>query len=69
MIRKQRAEREAELRSMLKDPVGRIVLERWFFEATKSIAPQQADAALLDAILAHEYEEQPVRSQHRTRPT
>lgn len=56
MLRKERNEREKELRSMLNDPVGRIVLERWFFETTKSIAPQ-GDAALLDAILAHEYEE------------
>ena len=49
-----RKNREMELRSMLKDPVGRIVLERRFFEATKRIPPQ-SDDHLLEAILDHEY--------------
>lgn len=59
MIRKPRSEREKELRSKLKDPVGRFVLEREFFEATKSMPPQE-DSELLEAILAREYDEQPV---------
>lgn len=53
MIHEHRAERERELRSLLEDPVGRIILERKFFEATKSLPPQ-SDNGLLEAILAHE---------------
>lgn len=59
MIRKHREDREREIRSLLEDPVGRLVLEREFFEATKSIPPQ-SDSGLLEAILAHEFDEQPI---------
>lgn len=39
---------------MLKDPIGRIVLERRFFEATKRIPPP-TDDRFIEAILGHEY--------------
>lgn len=54
-MKTQRDVRERELRSLLEDPVERFVLERKFFEATKSIAPQ-SDRDFLDALLAHEFE-------------
>jgi hypothetical protein len=56
-----RKNREKELRAMVEDPVGRLILERKFFEATKSIAPQ-TDGDLVEAILAHEIEREAVGS-------
>lgn len=60
MKTQQRAAREQELRSLLEDPVERFVLERKFFEATRSIPPQ-SDSDLLAAILAHEFDRLPDR--------
>jgi len=54
MIHERRKQREAELRAMMKDPVGRIVLERKFFETTKAMPPQN-DQDFLEAILTSEF--------------
>ncbi|MEJ2721225.1 MAG: hypothetical protein P8181_08790 [bacterium] len=55
MNEKNRRERESELRLLLRDPIERLVLERKFFEVTKSIAPQ-SDVGFLEAILEHEFD-------------